>query len=212
MALECRPFHREVDISITSIDTAEQIDSVENLRPNLAVLIGGSIAIGFVSLVSLPGPVAIASIVLGVLMLAGADVDARSYLLPNVVTWGATICGVGSAWFLDELNPWLATSDAILRAMSAAGLLALLRWIYGSIRHREGLGLGDVKLAAAVGAWLPLEVIPLCFGLATSGALVTILWGHVRGKHVERTMKIPLGSFLCPALWFAFYASNLPTG
>ena len=196
---------------MTSIDTKEQIESAENLQPNLATLIGGSIAIGLVSLISLPLPVAIASIVLGVLMVAGADVDARTYLLPNVITWGATVCGVMSAWFLNELNPWLATSHAILRAVCAAGLLALLRWIYSSIRHREGLGLGDVKLAAAVGAWLPLEVIPLCFGLATGGALMAILWGHLRGQRVERTMKIPLGTFLCPALWFAFYASKLTT-
>jgi leader peptidase (prepilin peptidase) / N-methyltransferase len=197
---------------VTSIDTTERADSAEDLRPNLVILIGGGIAIGLVSVVSLPGPVAIASIVLGVLMLAGADIDARTYLLPNVITWGATICGVSSAWSLSELNPWLATSDAVLRAVCAAGLLALLRWIYGSIRHREGLGLGDVKLAAAVGAWLPFAVIPLCFGLATGAALVTILWGRLRGKPIERTMKVPLGTFLCPALWFAFYASNLPTG
>lgn len=197
---------------MTSIDTTERTESAEDLRPNLAVVIGGGIAIGLVSLVSLPGPVAIASTVLGVLMLAGADVDARTYLLPNVITLGAAICGVSSAWFLSEQDPWLATSDAVLRAIWAAGLLALLRWIYGSIRHREGLGLGDVKLAAAVGAWLPYEVMPLCFGLATGGALVTILWGHLRGKRIERTMKVPLGTFLCPALWFAFYASQLPTG
>lgn len=197
---------------MTSVDTREQIESAENLQPNLAILIGGGIAIGLVSVVSLPGPVAIASIVLGVLMLAGADVDARTYLLPNVITWGATICGVIAAWFLDKSSPWLATSDAILRATCAAGLLALLRWIYGNIRHREGLGLGDVKLAAAVGAWLPLDVIPLCFGLATGGAMLVILWGFLRGKRVERTMKIPLGTFLCPALWFSFYASNLSTG
>jgi leader peptidase (prepilin peptidase)/N-methyltransferase len=197
---------------VTSVDTKVQVDSAENLQPNLAILIGGFAAVGLVSVISLPGPVAVASIVLGVLMLAGADVDARTYLLPNVVTWGATICGVSSAWFLSELNPWSATSDAVLRAACAAGLLALLRWIYGSVRHREGLGLGDVKLAAAVGAWLPFEMMPLCFGLATGGALVAILWGHLRGRRIERTMKIPLGTFLCPALWFAFYASNLPSG
>jgi leader peptidase (prepilin peptidase)/N-methyltransferase len=195
-----------------SVDTREQGGSIENLQPNVPVLIVGSIAIALVSLVSLAGPAAIASIVLGVLMLAGADVDARTYLLPNVITWGATVCGVTAAWFLDESNPWLATSDAILRAICAAGLLALLRWIYGHIRHREGLGLGDVKLAAAVGAWLPLDVIPLCFGLATGGALVAILWGLLRGKRIESTMKIPLGTFLCPALWFSFYASYLSTG
>lgn len=197
---------------MSSVDTRERAESAESLQPNLVILIGGSVAIGLVSVVALSGPVAIASIVLGVLMLAGADIDARTYLLPNVITWGATICGVGSAWFLNELNPWSAASDAILRAACVAGLLALLRWFYGSIRHREGLGLGDVKLAAAVGAWLPFEFIPLCFGLATGGALLAIMWGHLRGKRIEATTKIPLGTFLCPALWFAFYASSLPTG
>jgi leader peptidase (prepilin peptidase) / N-methyltransferase len=197
---------------MTGIDIISRVDSTDDLRPNIMVLIGGGVAIGLVSVVSLPGPVAIASVVLGVLMLAGADIDARTYILPNVITWGATVCGVVSAWFLSDLNPWLAISDAVLRAVCAAGLLALLRWVYGSIRHREGLGLGDVKLAAAVGAWLPGEVISLCFGLATGGALVLILWGYLRGKRVEGTMKVPLGTFLCPALWFAFYASHLPTG
>lgn len=192
------------------VDAGAQIEPADDLRPNLAILIGGSVAIGLVSVVSLPGPAAVASIVLGVLMVAGADVDARTYLLPNAITWGAAICGVVAAWFLDELKPWLAVGDAALRATSAAGLLALLRWSYGRIRHREGLGLGDVKLAAAVGAWLPLDVIPLCFGLATSGALVTVLWSQLRGGRVNRTMKIPFGAFLCPALWLAFYASNLP--
>jgi leader peptidase (prepilin peptidase)/N-methyltransferase len=197
---------------MTSFETREQIESAESLQPNLAVLIGGGIAIGLVSIVSLPVPVAIASTLLGILMVAGADVDARTYLLPNLITWGAIISGVIAAWFLDELDPWQATSDAILRAMCAAGLLALLRSAYSTVRHREGLGFGDVKLAAAVGAWLPLNAIPLCFGLATAAALVTILWGLVRGKRVEKTMKIPLGAFLCPALWFVFFASNLPTG
>jgi len=197
---------------MSSIDTREQGESAESLKPNLTILIGGGVAIGVVSVVALSGPVAIAATVLGVLMLAGADVDARTYLLPNVITFGATICGVGSAWFLAQLNPWSAASDAILRAACMAGLLALLRWAYESVRHREGLGLGDVKLAAAVGAWLPSEFIPLCFGLATTGALLVIVWGHLRGKRIERTMKIPLGTFLCPALWLAFYASRLPTG
>ena len=195
-----------------SLDAAEQIGLADDLRPNWAIVIGGGTAIGIISVLSLPAPVAVASIVLGVLMVAGADVDARTYLLPNPITWGAAICGVVAAGFLDETNPLLAFSGAILRAMGAAGFLALLRWAYGRIRPREGLGLGDVKLAAAVGAWLPLEMVPLCFGLATSGALLALLWERLRGGQIERTSKLPLGAFLCPALWFAFYASRLPGG
>jgi leader peptidase (prepilin peptidase)/N-methyltransferase len=191
-------------------EAGERFETIDDLRPNLAILIGGSAAIGIVSLVSLPGPVAAASIVLGVLMVAGADIDARTYLLPNVITGGAAICGVFAALLLDAPSPWLAIGDAVLRAVSVAGLLALLRWSYGCIRHREGLGLGDVKLAAAIGAWLPLEVVPLCFCLATSGALVAILWARLRGDRIDGTMKIPFGAFLCPALWLTFFANNLP--
>jgi leader peptidase (prepilin peptidase) / N-methyltransferase len=191
-------------------EAGERFEPIDDLRPNLAILIGGSAAIGIVSLVSLSGPVAAASIVLGVLMVAGADIDARTYLLPNVITGAAAICGVFAALLLDGPSPWLAIGDAVLRAVSVAGLLALLRWSYGCIRHREGLGLGDVKLAAAIGAWLPLEVVPLCFFLATSGALVAILWARLRGDRIDGTMKIPFGAFLCPALWLTFFANNLP--
>jgi len=79
----------------------------------------------------------------------------------------AVICGIAAAAALTQgfgvsVEPWFAAGDAVLRAACVAGLLALLRWVYARIRKREGIGLGDVKLAAAVGAWLPLDVVPLC--------------------------------------------------
>lgn len=185
-----------------------------DLRPNVATLVGGSLAIAVVSALTLPVPAALASIVLGVLMVAGADVDARTYLLPDAVTGGATMCGVAAAaalthGFGPSFEPWFAAGDAVLRAACVAGLLALLRWVYARIREREGIGLGDVKLAAAVGAWLPLDAVPLCFGVAASGALVAVLVAHLRGDDVDRAMRLPFGAFLCPALWLTFYTSSL---
>ena len=184
-----------------------------DLRPNVAILIGGSLAIAVAS--ALPVPAGLASITLGVLMVAGAEVDARTYLLPDAVTYGAAVCGIAAAaaltqGFESSLEPWFAAGDAVLRAACVAGLLALLRWVYARSRKREGIGLGDVKLAAAVGAWLPLDAAPLCFGVGASGALVTVLVAHLRGDDVDRAMKLPFGAFLCPALWLTFYASNLP--
>lgn len=178
-------------------------------RPNLAILIGAGGALALVSGMTLPWPVAIASTALGILMIAGADVDARTYLLPDAVTWGAALIGIIAAPLLDPLNPWLAVASALARAVGAAVVLALLRWCYARIRRREGLGFGDVKLAAAVGAWLPLDSIPLCFGLAASAALVTVLVAHLRGQSIERTTKLPFGAFLCPALWLVFYVNAI---
>ena len=78
------------------------------------------------------------------------------------------------------------------------------------MRAREGLGFGDVKLAAAVGAWLPLQAIPLCFALAAGAALVAVLLAHSRGEAISGSTKIPFGAFLCPALWLIFYVGVLP--
>jgi leader peptidase (prepilin peptidase)/N-methyltransferase len=184
-----------------------------DLRPNPAVVIGAGAALALVSAAFLPWPVAIASTVLGLLMIAGADVDARTYLLPDVVTLGAALAGIVAAPFIDTLaawaDPWLACASAVARAAACAAVLALLRAGYARMRQQEGLGFGDVKLAAAVGAWLPLDAIPLCFALAASAALVSALIAQLRGRIVERATRLPFGAFLCPSLWLVFYAGAL---
>ena len=192
------------------VDAGEGAGLEVDLRPSPAILIGGACVIALISALSLPWPIAVASTVLGTLMIAGADVDARTFLLPDLITFGALVCGILAApLLLDATNPWAATMQAVARAGIVAGALALFRSGYGWIRKTEGLGLGDVKLAAAIGAWLPLEAIPLCFGLATSGALVTVMLARLNGQTVMRTTRIPFGAFLCPALWIGFFADSL---
>ena len=175
----------------------------------MAVFVGVGGAITLTSAVMLPWQTAVASIVLGGLMMIGAGVDARTFMLPDVVTWGAFGCGVIAAAALHPSDPWVATATAIGRAAGTAFTLAAVRWCYARLRMREGLGFGDVKLAAAVGAWLPLETIPLCFGLASGAALVAVMFARLRGEPVNASTKVPFGAFLCPALWLVFYGASL---
>jgi leader peptidase (prepilin peptidase)/N-methyltransferase len=191
------------------LDAGETPGSEDDLTPNPAVLLGGTVAIGLVSSLSLPWPAAVASSVLGALMLAGADVDARKFLLPDLVTFGAVACGIVAAPLLDDVDPWSAAGEAVVRAACIAAVLALFRSFYAWLRQSEGLGLGDVKLAAAIGAWLPIDAIPLCFGLATSSALLAVMVARLRGRSVMRTTRIPFGAFLCPALWIVFFADRV---
>ena len=179
-----------------------------DLCPNLVMLFGVGGAVALISAMSLPWPVALASTALGALMIAGAEVDARTYLLPDAVTWSSIALGILAASALNSFEPWLSAGAAVARAAATASALVLLRWGYGRIRGREGLGLGDVKLAAAVGAWLPLALIPFCFALATGAALVTVVFARLRGKSIAATMKLPFGAFLCPALWLVFYVGE----
>jgi leader peptidase (prepilin peptidase) / N-methyltransferase len=175
------------------------------LRPNVGVLLSGTIVIALVSIASLPWQEAVASIVLGTLMLAGADVDARTYLLPDTVTIGTVVAGLVSAPIFDPAAPWLAIATAMARSLCVVLAVALVRRGYRTLRGREGLGFGDVKLAAGIGAWLPLGAIPICFALATIGALLSVLWHYSRGERLDGATKLPLGAYLCPALWLVFY-------
>jgi leader peptidase (prepilin peptidase) / N-methyltransferase len=182
----------------------------ESLRPNLAILAGASAVVVLLSVLMLPWQAAVASAALGTLMIAGADVDARTCLLPDIVTWGAVVCGIVAAAALNPYDEWQAGAAAIMRAVGTALALGSLRWCHARLRMREGLGFGDVKLAAAVGAWLPLEAIPLCFALAAGAALVAVIFARLRGERVCESTKIPFGAFLCPALWLIFYVDVLP--
>src|SRR5262245_29823671 len=107
-------------------EVAEAIEAKEDLRPNFAVLVAGSAVVALVSGVCLPWPVAIASTALGTLMIAGADVDARTYLLPDAVTWGAAGMGIAAAPLLAAADPWLAVVGSFVRAFGAGVVLELL--------------------------------------------------------------------------------------
>jgi leader peptidase (prepilin peptidase)/N-methyltransferase len=194
---------------LTTDPAEEALGSEDDLSPNPMVLAGGVVAIGVISVLTLPWPVAIASAVLGTLMVAGADVDARTFLLPDAITWGAVVCGIVAASLLHPAAPWLTAGEAIARAACIAAALALFRSGYAWIRRSEGLGLGDVKLAAGIGAWLPVDAIPLCFGLATTSALLVVMLGYLNGQSVTRATRLPFGAFLCPSLWIVFYVDSV---
>jgi leader peptidase (prepilin peptidase)/N-methyltransferase len=170
------------------------------------LVLAGTAAVAILSAASLPWPLALTSIALGALMVAGADVDARAYLLPNTITFSTLACGILAALVLEPFDPWRAAAGALARAAGTAGVLAALRFGYARLKGEEGIGLGDVKLAAGVGAWLPLEHIALCFALAAGAALLYAFHARSRGRTIRRTSRIPFGAFLCPALWLAFYA------
>jgi leader peptidase (prepilin peptidase)/N-methyltransferase len=78
----------------------------------------------------------------------------------------------------------------------AALLLIIIRWLYKAVRHREGMGLGDVKLLAMIAAFLGFwpAVLALFFGVLTATAYAIVLL--MRGK-AGATSKLAFGSFLC---------------
>jgi leader peptidase (prepilin peptidase)/N-methyltransferase len=98
-----------------------------------------------------------------------------------------------------------AVADAAGRAFVAGGAFYLLRAGYRRRSGIEGLGLGDVKLAAAAGPWLMWPTLPLAVAMAAIAALLTVLVrALVMREPVHGKLELPFGAFLAPAVWLSF--------
>lgn len=143
---------------------------------------------------------------LAVVMVAIAAIDARRFLIPDALN--AIGVGLGLANAALTAAPGEILSDLALAglrgAVTALAFLAL-REAYFRLRGREGLGLGDVKLAAVAGVWLDWTTIPLAIDMAALAALVAIgLRGVVTGRAMRATGRLPFGLFFAPAIFIGW--------
>lgn len=142
----------------------------------------------------------------GGLTLALAWRDCRTGFLPDALTCPLLWCGL---LFHVLLLPQRLPSS-VLGAIAGYGSLAAVYWIYRGVRQREGLGYGDVKFFAALGAWHEWQQLPALMTLSTSFALLfvgitTVLQGS------ELALKNPLrfGPFLSAAGWVLAWQSGI---
>jgi len=114
----------------------------------------------------------------------------------------------------DRGNVFLTGPESLIfgRAVAVCGaalVLLLIRWVYRAVRHREGMGMGDVKLLAMIAAFLGFWPAILSLFI---GTLAAALYGVVllaRGK-AGTTSKLAFGSFLCfGGLVAALYGNRL---
>jgi|BarGraIncu00222A_1022003.scaffolds.fasta_scaffold04565_3 leader peptidase (prepilin peptidase)/N-methyltransferase len=142
---------------------------------------------------------------LALLMLAIAVVDYRYFIIPNELTAAALALAV--------INAVLAQAPSMVESVAAAALrgaitmlfFLALRWLYGWLRQREGLGLGDVKLAFVAGAWLDWLMIPVAIEIAALAALMAYgAWQLFGRRPVNATSRLPFGLFFAPAIWLSW--------
>ena len=101
-------------------------------------------------------------------------------------------------------------ADHLAAAALGYGTLAAVAWAYRRFRGRDGLGMGDAKLLAAIGAWLGLGLLPLVLLLAACAGLVAAAGAALAGKRMTAATAIPFGPFLALSGWLLFlYADRL---
>ena len=135
--------------------------------------------------------------------LTGIDIDHQ--LLPDGITlplmWAGLLAAVVVGPIAGSPIP-VSARDALIGAAAGYASLWLVFHIFRLITGKEGMGYGDFKLFAALGAWLGWKLLPLVILLsAATGAVIGILMIVLRGR--DRAAPMPFGPYLAAAGWIA---------
>lgn len=127
-------------------------------------------------------------------MIALTFIDADTQLLPDSITMPLLWLGL----LLNINGTFVDLSSAVIGAVSGYLVLWSVYWLFKLATGKEGMGFGDFKLLAAIGAWLGWKILPLVILLSSLvGAIVGIVL-IVLAKR-GREVPIPFGPYLAAA-------------
>ena len=146
---------------------------------------------------------ALAAMVLGWALIVLTMIDFDHQLLPDNITQPLLWLGL----LLSLATVFVDIQTSLIGA--AAGYLALwsVYWLFKLVTGKEGMGYGDFKLLAVLGAWMGWQMLPVIILLSSIvGAVVGITLILLRGR--DRNIPIPFGPYLAAAGWLALIWGN----
>lgn len=132
-------------------------------------------------------------------LIALSGIDLRTTLLPDQITLPLLWLGL----LISLVTVFVDPASALLGA--AAGYLSLwfVTKLFYLLTRKEGMGAGDFKLLAVLGAWCGVKaVLPILFISSLVGAIIGGIWLATAGKHKDT--QIPFGQYLAIAGWIQF--------
>ncbi|HEV8500833.1 MAG TPA: A24 family peptidase [Casimicrobiaceae bacterium] len=134
-------------------------------------------------------------------LVALAVIDADTQLLPDNLTlplvWAGLIANLGGLF--------VPLAEAVIGAIAGYLVLWTVYWLFRLIRGKEGMGYGDFKLLAALGAWLGWKMLPVIILLSSvAGAAIGILLIAFQGR--DKATPLPFGPYLAIAGALALFA------
>ena len=120
-------------------------------------------------------------------------IDFKSFILPDWLTLPLMLSGV--VFNALNVNNFCSTADSLLGVLLGYGLIRIVDEWYFKVKKQRGIGQGDAKLLAAIGAILGWQAIfPILFCAAILGVVVGL--SLLRVKRLTLQQQIPFGPFL----------------
>ena len=143
-------------------------------------------------------PALLGAVLLTWALIALTMIDVDHQLLPDDITlplmWLGLLFNLGATY--------VSLSEAVIGAMAGYLILWSIYWVFKLLTGKEGMGYGDFKLLAALGAWLGWQALPMIILLSSLvGACcgIALMIIKRRGKEIP----IPFGPYLAMAGWIA---------
>jgi len=140
------------------------------------------------------------AILLTCFLVALSGIDLRTQLLPDQLTLPLLWLGLIAA----IENLYLGPKTALLGTIAGYVTLWSVWWVFKQLTGKEGMGHGDFKLLAALGAWVGLNgILPTVLLSSIVGVIVGSIWLGMKGR--SRATPIPFGPYLAIAGWIVFF-------
>jgi leader peptidase (prepilin peptidase)/N-methyltransferase len=150
--------------------------------------------------------------VAALIVISFIDLDVR--IVPDVISLPGIVAGllfsiVGRYLINDSFNVIPSPLSALIGVLIGGGFLLALAWAYEAFTGVEGMGGGDIKLLAMIGAFLGWTSIPFTIFFASlTGSVIGL--GFMIAKGVGRRFALPFAPFLClGALLYLFFGNRL---
>jgi leader peptidase (prepilin peptidase) / N-methyltransferase len=177
-----------------------------------------------------PGPFAAIAFAFTAALLLITFVDLDHRFIPDEISLPGILIGLGASFLPDGVDPL----DSLIGVLVGGGILWAVAWTYERLTGIEGMGLGDVKLLAMIGAFLGWQAIPTVLVISSvSGSLAGLAVMAAEGvsrrgrrvvqklgvralpryaQRAARRTEIPFGPFLALGALVALYVPNLFPG
>ncbi len=171
--------------------------------PSIEALTGGLFALFLYRFG--PHPITLVAWLLVAALVAISFIDLDHQIIPDVIS----LPGIPIGFLCSFVIPWVSWQSSLLGILLGGGILLAIAFGYEWLTRQEGMGLGDVKLLAMLGAFLGApSILPIIFLASIMGTLVGVPLMLI--TRAGRKLAIPFGPFLASAaLIYLFFVHRI---